>query len=106
MTAQEQRERLFRGPTRYELVAEGPDGRRVLIGYNMRQGRSALLAACRKHGQALIELMGLDDTATIAFLKPASLGATMGTWRVRFSGRTQREAIGSELPWIGETLAA
>lgn len=98
------RERLLRQPTRYELIAELGE-RRVLIAYCMRQGRHTLLTAAQKHGQALIDFMGIGPEARIEFLKPASAGARIGEWRIRWSGRTQRDAVGSELPWIGAEVA-
>lgn len=105
MTDQQKRERLHRGPTRYELIAERGDTR-ILIAYSMRTGRHSLLTACQKHGPALIAFMGIEDTHLLVFLKPAKLGAHIGPaanpWSIRFSGRTQREAIGSELVWIGD----
>ncbi len=94
------RESLHRQLTRYELIAERGETR-ILISYSMRTGRHALLTSAQKHGPALISMMGLDDKAQITFLKPARLGAKIGEWSIRFSGRTQRECIGSELPWIG-----
>jgi len=105
MTIQEKMERLHLGPTRYELIAERGETR-VLIGYSMRQGRHAILTMCQKHGQKLIDFMGIEDAHLLVFLKPAKLGAHIGPaanpWSIRFSGRTQREAIHSELPWIGD----
>jgi hypothetical protein len=100
-TTLERLARLQNYPTRYELVAERGETR-VLIAYSMRTGRHALLIAAQKHGPALIAMMGLTDDARIVFLKPARLGARIGEWSIRFSGRTQREAIAAELPWIGE----
>jgi hypothetical protein len=105
MTTMEKLKRLHRGPTRYELIAECGENR-VLIAYSMRTGRHSLLTACQKHGQALIAMIGMDDNARIEFLKPASRGAKIGDWSIRFSGRTQREAIQSELPWIGDQVTA
>ncbi len=105
MTATEKLQRLHRGPTRYELIAERGDTR-VLIAYSMRTGRHALLTACQKHGPKLIEFMNVDHDSLLMFLKPASLGAEIGPadnpWKIRFSGRTQREAVSSELPFIGD----
>jgi len=37
-------------------------------------------------------------------LKKASRKAESNPWTIRFSGRTQREAICSELPWIGNRI--
>lgn len=100
-TVQQRLERLHNGPTRYELIAERGETR-ILIAYSMRTGRHALLTSTQKHGPALIAMMGLTDEARIVFLKPAARGAQIGEWSIRFSGRTQREAIQSELPWIGD----
>ena len=61
------------------------------------------------NGQKLIDYMGLTADDLMTFPKPAKLGARIGPadnpWSVRFSGRTQREAIGTELPWIGNWKA-
>jgi hypothetical protein len=100
MTIQEKLERLHNRPTRYELIAERGETR-ILIAYCMRTGRHSILSACRQHGAALISFMGITDQDMITFPKPARLGAKIGDWRVHFSGRTQRESIQSELPWIG-----
>ena len=103
MTTQEKLERLHNGPTRYELIGEGPGGERVLIAYSMRTGRLAVLQSMQKHGPKIIELLGLDDKAMLTWEKPAARGARIGAWSFRFSGRTQRDAISNgELPWIGD----
>jgi hypothetical protein len=101
-------ERLHNQPTRYELVAERGDIR-ILIAYSMRTGRHSLLTSVQKHGQKLIDFMGITDEHLLVFLKPAKLGAHVGPadnpWTIRFTGRTQREAVQSELPWIGDMAA-
>lgn len=106
MTTQEKLQRLQGGLTRYELIAERGE-QRVLIAYCMRMGRHTILTACQKHGQALIDYMGISDKDLLVFLRPAKLGAHIGPasnpWSIRFSGRTQRDAIsGGELPFIGD----
>lgn len=104
MTTLEKLERLHNYPTRYELIAEKGDAR-ILIGYTMHQSRHGLLSLCRQNGEKLVSFMGLDDKAEIVFLKPAKLGATMGGWSVKFSGRTQRDAISNgELAFIGNLV--
>ena len=105
MTTLERLERLQGGPTRYELIAECGE-QRILIKYCMRRSRSTLFSAIQKHGPALIALTGMTDDAYVEFLKPASKGAKIGDWSIRFSGRTQREAISTPLPWIGDKVAA
>lgn len=84
--------------TLYELVAQNGD-QRFLIMYRSNRSRRMLLDSCRKHGERLVKLTGVAD---ITFAKRAGDGATMGAWRIRWTGRTQREAVGSELPWIGD----
>ncbi len=105
MTVYENLQRLHRQPTRYELIAERGD-QRILIAYSMRTGRHSMMESVRKHGQALIDFMGITDKHLLVFLKPAKLGAHIGPaenpWTIRFTGRTQREAVQSELPWIGD----
>jgi hypothetical protein len=107
MTKLEKLERLHNRPTRYELIAERGETR-ILIGYRMRTGRLAILKACQEHGPALIAFMGITDAHLLVFLKPAKLGAHIGSasdpWSIRFTGRTQRDAIStdSELPFIGD----
>jgi hypothetical protein len=106
MTTTEKLESLRNRPTRYELIAERGETK-VLIAYCMRTGRHSLLEACRKHGQKLIDFMGITGEDLLVFLRPAKLGAHIGPadnpWWIKFSGRTQREAVTSELPWIGDT---
>jgi len=93
--------------TLYELIAEHLDGRRYLVCYTSRKGRTDLWHAVTGDNHegrrdCLIELTGSDR---ITFAKPARNGATMGVdgeWSIRFSGRTQRDCQGSELPYVGD----
>ena len=82
--------------TRYELAAQHED-RRVLIGYTPRKGGAGMLAMLRARGPAVAALFG---TEIITFAKRVGDGATTATgWTIRFTGRTQREAIQmGELP--------
>jgi hypothetical protein len=85
--------------TLYELVAEC-NGRSVLIAYCSRRGRrdiwNAVTSKDRVHH--VIRLTGADQ---IAFAKKACDGGAMGQWKIRFSGRTQRDAIvNGELPYV------
>ena len=90
MTVQQQLTRLHRThPTRYELAAVHPDGRRILVGYTVRKGRRSLLGAVRQRAEVLAALCGPE----IAFGARVSDGATIGPWRIRYTGRTQREAV-------------
>lgn len=101
-TTAERLERLKYYATRYELAAINGDTR-ILLVYSYGRGRRAILESARKHGEKLVALTGRQS---IDFAKRASDGATMGDWQIRFTGRTQRDAICSgELPWIGDIRA-
>lgn len=90
MTIEQKLERLHNRQTRYELIAQHPDGRKLLVRY-CRQGRRGLWDAITKDdGTQLCRVLGADH---IHFAKRAADGGTMGAWTIRFSGRTQRQAI-------------
>ena len=95
------RESLHNRPTRYELIAQSGEAR-VLIMYCVRTGRHTILESIRKHGPALLTLVAARSDDVFSWCKPASAGAMLADWNIRFSGRTQRDCIGSELPWIGD----
>jgi hypothetical protein len=87
--------------TRYELIVEN-DGIRHLVVYTPRRNRQGLISAIEcsvAHG--LSALTGVDS---ITFSKRGDEpSAIVGKWRIRFSGRTQRDAIiQGELPWVGD----
>jgi hypothetical protein len=90
MTTQQKLERLRNRQTKYELVASHPDGRRLLIRYTSRTGRNGLYDALAQDAERLCRVLGADD---ITWGKRSADGGTMGEWVLRFSGRTQREAI-------------
>ncbi len=100
MTTTEQLERLRRQPTRYELAATHPDGRRVLLAYSMRKSRSSMwnIVTEDTRREALIALVG---GRSITFADRAADGATMGDWRIVWTGRTRRDAvISGESPFV------
>jgi hypothetical protein len=79
--------------TLYELALCGPSSR--LLCYT-RKSRVALIAALRKYGPQIVAITGVDN------LTVAGQSVTIGAYSVRFTGRTEREAvIGGELAWIG-----
>jgi hypothetical protein len=84
--------------TRYELVATHPDGRKVLVGYTPRRGRSGLFDMLATNGVAWVKFANAEN---ITFGKRVADGAISGDWSINFSGRTQRDAICSgELPFF------
>lgn len=104
MTKLEKLERLHNRPTRYELVAERGETR-ILICYSARLERAIIGQICFDHVVNLARLIGQSpESLVIEFLKPVSRGAMVSGWNVRFTGRTQRDAISteSELPFIGD----
>lgn len=89
--------RLKYGRTRYELVAAHPDGRRILVGYTSK-GRRGLAAMVHKVGNELAAFCG---DPYITYSPRVADGATIGDWRINFSGRTQRDCIlEGELPFV------
>jgi hypothetical protein len=84
--------------TLYELVAT--DGvRTVLLSY-CRKARGVIFDVACKHGPALVALTG-DER--IHFAKLAADGATMGAWKIKFTGRTERDCcLEGVHDWIGK----
>lgn len=90
--------RLQNRATRYELIATGLNGEKVLVGY-CRKGRPAMLSMIQKHGEVWAKVTGAD--AITWGRKHLQHVMAMGTWLVAFSGRTQREAyIGGEVQFV------
>jgi len=103
MTRTERLARLQNRGTYYELAAVRGEQRR-LIAYTQRRSRRGMLAACRNRAVLVIALTGAEE---LQFGKRAEDGATLGAWQVRFTGRTERDAImEGELPFIGEMAKA
>ena len=85
--------------TLYELAAEHSEThQRILIAYCSRKGRAAIYNALVERLDHLLRILGTTD---ITFAKRAIDGATLGKWKVWFTGRTQRDAISeAELDFI------
>ena len=92
--------------TLYELVIT--DGATTyLVGY-ARKSRPGLNRAIRRNAQIVNDHFG----PCIAYAPKAADGAAIlegmgetyesGIWRIKWSGRTEREAIASEHPFIGD----
>lgn len=88
-------ERLRNRATKYEAIAEHPDGRKLLIGYVFQPSRRTLMERIRAGGERLISELGIGDEATFSMrVERGAPVASIGEWTVRLTGRTQREAIG------------
>lgn len=80
--------------TRYEAVLANADGRSVLLGYTPRRSAAGLLAVVQKNGKAVLAEITAPDASEVRKLKGQPGFSFTGTaWVVKFSGRTQREAI-------------
>ena len=99
-------ESLRNRSTCYELAAiRGEE--RVLIAYCLQHSRDGALRACRNRGQQIIDALKISGTDMLVAGKKASDGFAIGEWQVRFTGRTERDAIISgELPYVGDLVAA
>jgi len=84
-------ERLKYYATRYEIIAKGPKGERLLVMYgpkSKRQIRAGLTDDNFKRLNLLAAATGTKTEDWFAF----TTGVTCGAWSVMPSGRTQREA--------------
>jgi hypothetical protein len=100
MSKTEQLARIQNRHTAYEVAAV-KDGQRILILYTIHKSRHGLLSACRKYGEDVVKVLGIRETDMLIPAKRAADGFTLGAWSVRFTGRTQREAIiEGELPFV------
>ena len=81
--------------TRYELIAERGDERRLLT--YTRKTRRMLISCIWDRREALIDLFELTEDAenTIEGAGDRLVIGFTGGWHVRWSGRTEREAIQS-----------
>lgn len=100
--------RLARYSTKYEVTLEH-DGRTYLVGYTGRQSKQGLLDRMHAAGPAILRITAMPDDATVRMVDAISghartfaLVFSQGS-RIRFSGRTQRDAIlAGELPFVGK----
>ena len=92
-------EKLRRHSTRYELIAQFPDGKVILAGYT-KFGKMNILDMLRNHNEFWLQFLSEDDK--VVFAKNGR-SVQLGSIRVSFSGRTQRQAIlEGELPFLGD----
>jgi hypothetical protein len=104
LTAEQVRklERLRLYGTRYELAMTHTETREsLLIAYSTGKARRDVFRYVSDPDRVgpIVARTGSDS---IHFGKRAADGGTMGEWSIRFTGRTQRQAITEgELPYIG-----
>lgn len=90
-SAKLERLRLF--ATRYEVELVHPDGRRVLLGYTARKSRPGLRALARPRVAAIWRWLGVPQGSETTWAKRGPEIRVWGGGAIRFSGRTQRDAI-------------
>lgn len=94
MTVTEQLARLTNRATRYEVVAQRPDGTTALVGYTPRRTLSGLRDAAGNRGTELVAWLDAPPGAEMSWRRGCTDTVQItGGGIVRFSGRTQREAI-------------
>jgi hypothetical protein len=98
MTQEQKLARIYNRRTAYELVLTNGETTFLLV-YAVQRTRHVLLERLCKYADALEKLTGARE---ITFAKKSHGGATMGSFDVKWTGRTQREAIQSgEHTFIG-----
>lgn len=87
-------------PTRYEIIMlDLATGEKILVAYTPRKSRDGLIAAMRDRRGAINAFTGPLDWWKADQAKAGVLIGDYKTkkirWNVKFSGRTQREAVDS-----------
>ena len=92
---------MMKEPTKYELVATAPDGRRFLAGYVRIPSKTSMIRMIRQNGQAWACLTGAKQF-TIEGEGRMGWVLGLGAWEIRFSRRTKLEASRAPLPFFQE----
>ena len=90
---------MMNEPTKYELVATSPDGRKFLAGYVRTPSKAAMARMIRQNGQAWADLTGAGQF-TIEGKGRMGWVLTLGAWKIQFSQRTKLEASRAPLPFF------
>ena len=97
MTKEEKLNRIKNRSTKYELAVDG----KYLAGY-CNHGKHNILQMLRKNLDSWLKIIKEDDVMTFA---KNGLSITTGDLTIKFTGRTQRQAIiEGELPWFADYL--
>ena len=87
--------------TRYEAVVVRGDGEQRLLAYLGRHSLQGLYSATTQRGRAVLAFLVLPDDAQMTFARKSREIAITGGHTVKFTGRTQRDAISNgELAYI------
>ena len=89
----EKLQRIQRYATRYEIIATNGE-RRYLIQYNARRSAPGLIASVKARGPLILRRLEIPPDAPFSWIQRGRDAAIkLGEWSIRFSGRTQRDAI-------------
>lgn len=89
--------------TLYEIAAEHPDGRRLLVVYAARKTRDRLLAMIRERYDSISTATDCHVDRVENITGGAYPSCTYGPWRIRYTGRTRLQAIAEgPLPFVSE----
>jgi len=78
--------------TAYEITAtNGADVR--LVAYTRQKSRHGILRALQRRGQMIIDQHNITEETPSTWGPRAADGLTLGQWSIKFSGRTEREAL-------------
>ena len=93
LTAEQTRKlaRLQNCATRYEAVVIRQDGEKRLVAYSGRKSRAGLLTAAQQRGKAVLAFLECNVASTLEW-KNGEFRMCDGSV-IRWSGRTQRDAI-------------
>lgn len=100
MTQEQKLARLHNRPTGYEVAAIKGETR-ILVAYCQRHSFSGLRNAVYNRAEKVVALTGKTE------FQSRKGDMLLGDWTIRFTGRTQRDAIlEGELPYVGEIKLA
>lgn len=89
--------------TTYEIAAEHPDGRRLLVVYAARKTRSWLLDTIRERYDSISTATDCHADRVENITGGTYPACTYGPWRIRYTGRTRLQALAEgPLPFVSE----
>jgi hypothetical protein len=93
--------------TTYEIAAEHPDGRRLLVVYAARKTKSRLVEIIRERYETIAAATGHRAERVENWIGGTYPACSYGEWRIRYTGRTRLQAIAEgPLPFASNVAAA
>lgn len=89
--------------TTYEIAAEHPDGRRLLVVYASRKTRARLLETIRERYDSISTATDCHLDRVENITGGSYPACSYGPWRIRYTGRTRLQAIAEgPLPFVSD----